>query len=412
MTEVPRNPGAAPNTNFAKLPGSYLFSEMSKRQAAYLAEFPGEKLLHMGIGDVTRPLFPSVVAAMHRAVDEMASPETFRGYAPEQGYGFLRELIAQNDFAARGADIGPDEIFVSDGAKTDCANIGELFGPDNVVAVCDPVYPVYVDSSAMSGRAGDYENGRWTKLVYLPCTESNGFLPALPTARADLVWLCFPNNPTGAAAPREELQKWVDYCNEHDSVLLFDAAYEAYITDPDIPHTIYELPGATNCAIEFRSFSKSAGFTGTRCAYTVVPRSLRRGGMNLHDMWFRRQSTKFNGVSYIVQRGAAAVYSEQGRREQQETLAYYRENARIIREALDGAGLRYSGGVNSPYIWIKLPAGLGSWEAFDLLLHEAKVIITPGAGFGACGEGYIRATAFGGRENTRIAASRLAAALR
>jgi LL-diaminopimelate aminotransferase len=383
---------------------------MAKRQAAYLSEFPGEKLLHMGIGDVTRPLFPSVIAAMHQAVDEMASAGSFRGYAPEQGYSFLRELIAQNDFAARGADIQADEIFVSDGAKTDCANIGDLFGPDNVVAVCDPVYPVYVDSSAMSGRAGDYENGRWTKLQYLPCTESNGFMPALPTARADLIWLCFRTTPRGRGLPRE-LQKWVDYCNEHDSVLLFDAAYEAYITDPDIPHTIYELPGAERCAIEFRSFSKSAGFTGTRCAYTVIPRSLCRGGMNLNDMWFRRQSTKFNGVPYVVQRGAAAVYSEHGRREQQETLAYYRENARIIRRRWRARGFG-TAAASFPLHLDQAPAGLGSWEAFDLLLHQAKVIITPGAGFGACGEGYIRATAFGNAENTRIAASRLAAALR
>jgi LL-diaminopimelate aminotransferase len=381
---------------------------MAKRQAAYLSEFPGEKLLHMGIGDVTRPLFPSVIAAMHQAVDEMASAGSFRGYAPEQGYSFLRELIAQNDFAeggriSRRMDLchRRRENGLRQHRRPLARTIRRRLRP--CLSVCG--------HSAMSRPAGNYETVAGQSFSTCRALVKRLYAGA-SDARADLIWLCFPNNPTGAAASRGELQKWVDYCNEHDSVLLFDAAYEAYITDPDIPHTIYELPGAKNCAIEFRSFSKSAGFTGTRCAYTVIPRSLCRGGMNLHDMWFRRQSTKFNGVSYVVQRGAAAVYSEQGRREQQETLAYYRENARIIREALESAGLRYSGGVNSPYIWIKLPAGLGSWEAFDLLLHQAKVIITPGAGFGACGEGYIRATAFGNAENTRIAASRLAAALR
>ncbi len=404
--------GAPVNINFAKLPGSYLFAEMGRKQGVFRAAHPGVKLLHLGIGDVTLPLFPSVVEAMHRAVDEMAAAETFQGYPPYYGYDFLREAIAQNDFAARGVKITADEIFVSDGAKTDCANVGDLFGPDCVVAVCDPVYPVYVDSAAMAGRAGDFVDGRWSKLVYLPCTEENGFVPALPTQRADLIWLCSPNNPTGAAFTRRDLQKWVDYANRHGSVLLFDAAYEAYVTSPDVPRTIYEIPGAETCAIEFHSFSKSAGFTGTRCGYMVAPKTLIRGGMSLMEMHARRQCSKFNGVPYIVQRGAAAVYTEQGKREQAAAIAYYRKNAGVMRAALHKAGISCSGGVDSPYLWIRLPNGLGSWQAFDLLLNERQVVVTPGVGFGACGEGYIRTTSFGNPEDTAVAAERLAAALR
>lgn len=400
------------NTNYGKLPGSYLFSQVAARKKAFLEENPGTTLINMGIGDVTKPLFPSVIAAMHKAVEEMASAETFRGYAPEQGYDFLREAIAENDFRSRGADISANEVFISDGAKSDCANIGDIFGLDNIVAVCDPVYPVYVDSNAMSGRAGDCgQNGRWSKLVYLPCTQENGFVPALPTQKADIIYLCFPNNPTGAVATREALKTWVDYANENGSVILFDAAYEAFISTPGIPHSIFEIPGAETCAIEFRSFSKTAGFTGTRCAYTTVPKALVRGGVSLRDMWNRRQCTKFNGVAYPVQRAAAAVYTAQGRLELEEAIGYYMKNARTIRRVLDGAGIKCCGGIDSPYVWIKLPVGMDSWQAFDLVLNNERVVTTPGAGFGSCGEGFLRVTAFGSHEDTEIAAGRIAAAL-
>ena len=398
------------NENYQKLPGSYLFAEIDRRVTAYRREHPDRELIRLGIGDVTRPLAPAVVSAMEQAAAEMGREETFHGYGPEQGYPFLREAIAQHDYAARGMDVKPEEIFVSDGAKSDCGNIGDIFGPDNRVAVCDPVYPVYVDTNAMAGRAGEYDPGteRWSRLIYMPCTKENGFLPQLPRERADLIYLCFPNNPTGAAATREQLKPWVDYANANGSVILYDAAYEAFITEADVPHTIYEIEGARECAIEFRSFSKTAGFTGTRCAYTVIPKELVRGGVSLNEMWYRRQSTKFNGVPYVVQRGAAAVYTDEGRRQVRETINFYQNNARVILDGLARAGLEVSGGVNSPYIWAATPAGMGSWDFFDLLLTKANVVTTPGAGFGPSGEGYIRVTSFGGADATRQAVERIA----
>ena len=397
------------NQNFLKLPGSYLFSEIARRLAAYTAEHPEAKMIRLGIGDVTRPLAPAVIEAMHKAVDEMGTFEGFHGYGPEQGYDFLREAIAKTDYAARGVDIKPDEIFVSDGAKSDCGNIGDIFGTDNVVAVCDPVYPVYVDTNAMAGRAGEYQEelGKWSKLVYMPCVEENGFTPQIPQEKVDMIYLCFPNNPTGAVATKEQLKAWVDYANENKAVILYDSAYEAFITQDNVPHTIYEIEGARTCAIEFRSFSKTAGFTGNRCAYTVVPKALERDGASLNALWNRRQCTKFNGVPYVVQRGAAAVYTEEGQRQTKETIAYYQENARVIREGLTAAGLTCFGGVNAPYIWLKTPDGMGSWEFFDKLLKEAHVVTTPGAGFGPSGEGYIRLTAFGDADATKEAVERI-----
>ena len=401
------------NENYQKLPGSYLFSEIARRVAAYSEANPAKRLIRLGIGDVTRPLVPAVTQAMHQAVDEMATVTGFHGYGPEQGYAFLREAIAKEDYQARGADITPDEIFVSDGAKSDCGNIGDIFGVDNVVAVCDPVYPVYVDTNAMAGRAGHYDGdkGRWDRLVYMPCVAENGFSPDIPSQPVDLIYLCFPNNPTGAVATRVQLQAWVDHANATGAVILFDSAYEAFITDPAIPHSIFEIPGAKTCAIEFRSFSKTAGFTGTRCAYTVIPKDLVRGGVALNGMWNRRQCTKFNGAPYVVQRGAAAVYTPEGRAQVRETIGYYLNNARVIREGLAGVGLTVCGGENSPYVWARTPDGLGSWAFFDRLLQQANVVTTPGAGFGPSGEGYIRLTAFGGAEATAEAVARIKAVL-
>ncbi len=397
------------NENYLKLPGSYLFSEVARRIAAYTAAHPQAKITKLSIGDVTRPLVPAVIEAMHKAVDEMGTAEGFHGYGPEQGYPFLREAIAQYDYAKRGVDIKADEIFVSDGAKSDCGNIGDIFGVDNVVAVCDPVYPVYVDTNAMAGRAGEYQEelGKWNRLVYMPCVEENGFSPEPPKEKVDMIYLCFPNNPTGAVATREQLKAWVDYANENGSVILYDSAYEAFITREDIPHTIFEIEGARTCAIEFRSFSKTAGFTGNRCAYTVVPKELERGGAKLNAMWNRRQTTKFNGVPYIVQRGAAAIYTPEGHKQIMENIAYYQNNAKIIREGLTAAGLQCFGGVDAPYIWLKTPDGMGSWDFFDLVLDKANVATTPGAGFGPSGEGYIRLTAFGETEATRQAVERI-----
>lgn len=397
------------NPNYQKLPGSYLFSEIARRVAAQSEANPTQKLIRLGIGDVTQPLAPAVIAAMHRAVDEMASADTFRGYGPEQGYDFLRSLIAEHDYRTRGVELELDEIFVSDGAKSDCGNIGDLFSQDNVVAVCDPVYPVYVDTNAMAGRAGEYDPalGRWSKIVYMPCTAENQFTPALPQQVPDLIYLCYPNNPTGVTATRAQLKRWVDYALEHGSVILFDAAYEAFITEPDIPHSIYEIEGAKRCAIEFRSFSKTAGFTGTRCAYTVVPKALMAGGVSLNAMWNRRQTTKFNGVPYVIQRAAAAVYTDEGQAQIRKTIAFYLNNASVIRQGLQDAGLCVYGGVNAPYIWCRTPDGMGSWAFFDKLLKEAGVVTTPGAGFGPSGEGYIRLTAFGGADATREAVERI-----
>ncbi len=396
------------NRNFTKLPGSYLFSETARRAAAFAAKNPGKKIIKLGIGDATQPLAPSVIKAMHDAVDDMAAKETFKGYGPDFGYDFLIDAIAKNDYAARGVDIGIDEIFVSDGAKSDCGNIGEIFSVDNRVAVCDPVYPVYVDSNAMAGRAGDFgADGRWSNLIYMPCTAENGFAPELPSEVPDIIYLCFPNNPTGAAATKEQLKMWVDYAAKNGSVILYDSAYEAYITDPEIPHTIFEIEGAKECAIEFRSFSKTAGFTGTRCAYTVVPKALVREGVQLNSLWARRQSTKFNGTPYIVQRGAAAIYTEQGKIECRKIIDYYMNNAKVIREGLIKAGLEVFGGVNAPYIWAKTPNGMPSWDFFDMLLNKVNVVTTPGAGFGPSGEGYIRLTAFGDSEATKEAVERI-----
>lgn len=398
------------NDNFLKLPGSYLFSDIAKKVAAYRAENSDAVLILMGIGDVTRPLVPAVIEAMHNAVDEMSSSATFKGYGPDFGYNFLRESILENDYAGTGIEL--DEIFVSDGAKCDCGNISEIFSIDNVVAVCDPVYPVYVDSNAMTGRAGDYINGKWSNLVYMPITAENGFVPELPKEKADMIYLCVPNNPTGTTLTRDQLKKWVEHARKTGAVILFDSAYEAYITEPDVPHSIYEIEGAKECAIEFRSFSKTAGFTGTRCAYTVIPKALVRDGVSLNSLWARRQSTKFNGVPYVTQRGAAAIYTPEGKVQTKQTIEYYMNNAKIIRNGLSAVGLKVYGGINAPYIWAQTPGGMGSWEFFDFLLRKANVVTTPGAGFGPSGEGYIRLTAFNSSENTRRAVEKITKVLK
>ena len=402
------------NGNYLKLPGDYLFSTVASKIERYCEENPDKagRIVRLGIGDVTEPLAPSIVEALHGAVDEMASADTFRGYAPESGYGFLREAIATHDFAARGVDISPDEVFVSDGAKSDSANIQEIFSADVRIAVCDPVYPVYVDSNVMAGRTGSYDaaTGLWSDVVYMPCTRENGFAPELPGADADasLIYLCFPNNPTGATLDKPRLQSWVDYANEHGAVIVYDAAYEAYITDPALPHSIYECDGARTCAVEIRSFSKNAGFTGTRLGYTVVPRDLKDAdGVSLRDLWARRQGTKFNGAPYIVQRAGQAVYSEQGKSETAAQVRYYMENAHIIRTGLSEAGFEVSGGENAPYIWLKVPDGKSSWDFFDELLDSVQVVGTPGSGFGPAGEGYFRLTAFGTREDAEKAIRRI-----
>lgn len=395
------------NENYAKLPGSYLFAEIARRTAEYTAANPDKKLIKLGIGDVTQPLSPAVISAMHRAVDDMADKSTFMGYGPYEGFDFLREAIVRHDYAPFGAPIKADEIFVSDGAKSDCGNIGDIFSTDNVVAVCDPVYPVYVDANAMSGRAGDWDGKRWTNIVYLPCNERNGFMPELPVRTPDIIYLCFPNNPTGAVATKEQLKVWVDYARRNDAVILYDAAYREYIADPALPRSIYEISGAEECTIEFCSFSKTAGFTGTRCGYTVIPKALKYGGESLNDLWLRRQSTKFNGTSYIVQRGAEAVFSAQGEREYKKIIAYYMNNACVIKKGLEEAGLSVYGGVNSPYVWAKTPEGMPSWDFFDKLLKEANVVTTPGAGFGPEGEGFIRLTGFGDAELTKQAVERV-----
>lgn len=402
------------NENYQKLPGSYLFAEIGRRSEKYAAEHPEADMIKMGIGDVTRPLAPAVIDAMHKAVDDMSKAETFHGYGPEQGYDFLRHAIAENDFRARGVEIDEDEIFVSDGAKSDTGNIGDILSIDNKVAVCDPVYPVYVDTNAMAGRAGDYDEKteRWTNIYYMPTTAENNFCPALPDTPVDVIYLCSPNNPTGTVLDADELTKWVNYANEHDSIIMFDAAYERFITDPSIPHSIFEIPGAKTCAIEFRSFSKTAGFTGARCGYTVIPKQLVRDGQSLNAMWLRRQTTKFNGASYIIERGAEAVYTPEGAKQIEETLDYYRANAKVIVEGLTEAGLEVFGGKFSPYIWCKTPDGMGSWDFFDKLLTEANIITTPGAGFGPSGEGYIRLTAFGDAERTKEAMERIKKLLR
>ena len=402
------------NENYLKLPGSYLFSEIARRVSQFKTNNPEADIIRLGIGDVTRPLPQAVIEAMHKAVDEMGRSETFRGYGPEQGYQFLIEKIIENDFLPRGVKLSLDEVFVSDGAKSDTANFQELFGINNVMAVTDPVYPVYVDSNVMAGRTGMYDSQKkqYENIIYLPCTEQNGMKPSLPEGRVSLIYLCFPNNPTGMTLSKEELKKWVDYARENQAIILFDAAYEAFIREDGVPHSIFEIEGAREVAVEFRSFSKTAGFTGTRCAYTVVPKEVmvydtKGQAHSLNQLWLRRQTTKFNGASYPVQAGAAAIFSPEGQRQIKETIDYYMENARIIREGLRNVGYTVFGGLNAPYIWMKTPDNMGSWEFFDKLMNNAHVIGTPGAGFGASGEGFFRLTAFGTRENTLQAIERI-----
>lgn len=397
------------NENYLKLPGSYLFSAIGKKVNAYSAAHPDKKIIRLGIGDVTQPLAPTIIEALHGAVDEMGKAETFRGYAPDLGYEFLRNAIAENDYRARGCDIHADEIFVSDGAKCDAGNIQEIFSLDNRIAVCDPVYPVYVDSNVMAGRTGTYDNiaETWSNVIYMPCTEENDFAPEFPKETPDLIYLCFPNNPTGAAITRQRLQEWVDYANRVGAVIIYDAAYEAYISEEKIPHSIYECEGAKACAIELRSFSKNAGFTGVRLGFTVVPKELRCGDVSLHALWARRHGTKYNGAPYLVQRAGEAVYSEAGRIQLKEQVAYYMNNARYIYDGLKEAGYTVSGGVNAPYIWLKAPCGMTSWEFFDCLLEQVNVVGTPGSGFGPSGETYFRLTAFGSYENTVEAMERI-----
>ena len=400
------------NAHYLKLQGSYLFSTIGKKVAAYKEAHPSQKVISLGIGDVSQPLVPAVVKALHAAVDEMGSADTFRGYGPEQGYSFLREAIAKADYQARNIAIDKDEIFISDGAKSDVANFQELFSSQVKVALQDPVYPVYLDTNVMAGRTGIFQEGRFTNLIYLPCTEENNFMPQIPAEHADIIYLCSPNNPTGAALNREQLTSWVKYAQANESIILYDSAYEAYITQPKIPHSIYEIAGAEKVAVEFRSFSKTAGFTGTRCAYTVVPRGVQvkdeQGSTHsLRDLWLRRQTTKFNGVPYIVQRGAEAVYSEKGQAQIRAVILQYMQNARIILEALKTAGIRAFGGENAPYIWLKTPGGLKSWDFFEILLENAQVVGTPGVGFGQCGEGYFRLTAFNTPQLTQEAAARI-----
>lgn len=399
------------NKNYLKLPGSYLFSQIGKKVRAYEAAHPEKKVIRLGIGDVTQPIAPKVLSALHTAVDEMGHEETFRGYAPDLGYAFLRDVIARKDFQERGMAVAADEIFISDGVKCDCGNIQEIFSTENTIAVQDPVYPVYVDSNVMAGRGGQYDPSlqRFDQVIYLPCTRENGFVPELPARVPDLIYLCFPNNPTGAVMTKDQLQEWVDYANRNGSVLLYDAAYEAYISQPDIPHSIYECSGAGNCAIEFRSFSKTAGFTGLRLGYTVIPKTVKAEGVALWDLWARRHGTKYNGAPYIIQRAGEAVYSAEGRKQIQDQIAWYMGNAKIIADGLREAGYEVSGGVNAPYIWMRTPGHRTSWEFFDELLEQANVVGTPGAGFGPHGEYYLRLTAFGNRENTIEAVNRIKA---
>ncbi len=397
------------NDNYLKLPGSYLFSTIGKKVREYSEAHPEAKIIRLGIGDVTQPLAPAIIDALHKAVDEMGVRETFKGYAPDLGYEFLRNTIAENDYRSRGCDIRTDEIFVSDGAKSDCANIQEIFSLDNKIAVCDPVYPVYVDSNVMAGRCGDYDaaSGVWSNVIYMPCTADNGFAPELPGETPDLIYLCFPNNPTGSAITKPQLQEWVDYANKIGAIILYDAAYEAYISEDNIPHSIFECEGARTCAIEFRSFSKNAGFTGVRLGFTVIPKELKAGDVQLHPLWARRHGTKYNGAPYIIQRAGEAVYSEEGKKQLKAQVAYYMDNARYIYNGLKEAGYTVSGGVNAPYIWLKAPNNMTSWEFFDHLLEKVNVVGTPGSGFGPSGETYFRLTAFGTKEATIEAVDRI-----
>lgn len=397
------------NENYLKLPGSYLFSTIGKKVNAFTQANPDKKIIRLGIGDVTQPLAPAIIGALHDAVDEMADAHTFKGYAPDLGYEFLRNAIADNEYKARGCDIEADEIFVSDGAKCDSGNIQEIFATDNKIAVCDPVYPVYVDTNVMAGRTGVYDTVKetWSDVIYMPCTAENNFAPQIPKETPDLIYLCFPNNPTGSTITKTQLQEWVDYANKVGAVIIYDAAYEAYISEEDVPHSIYECVGARTCAIELRSFSKNAGFTGVRLGFTVIPKELKAGDVSLHSLWARRHGTKYNGAPYIVQKAGEAVYSEAGKEQLKKQVAYYMNNAKYIYDGLQSAGYTVSGGVNAPYIWLKAIKGMTSWEFFDYLLENANVVGTPGSGFGPSGETYFRLTAFGSYENTVEAIKRI-----
>lgn len=402
------------NENFLKMEDSYLFSTVANKVAKYQQDNPDKNIIKLGIGDVTKPIANKIIEQMKKAVDELGKSNTFRGYGPEQGYEFLRKAIVKYDYEKRGVQILQDEVFISDGSKCDCGNIVDLFDINNKIAITDPVYPVYLDTNIISGRTGKYntETGRYDGVIYIPCTYENDFIPELPQEIPDIIYLCFPNNPTGTVISKEELARWVKYAKENNSIILYDAAYEAFITEENIPHTIYEIEGAKEVAIEFKSFSKTAGFTGIRCAYTIVPKELKiklNNGkeVSLNKLWNRRQCTKFNGVSYITQRAAEAIYTEEGQKEIKENIKYYLENAKIIREGLDEVGIQYCGGINSPYIWIKVPNNMKSWEFFDMLLEKANIVGTPGVGFGPSGEGYFRLTAFGERKNTEEAMKRI-----
>lgn len=397
------------NSDYTLLRSSYLFSTIAKKVKEYEQANPEANIIRLGIGDVTRPLSPTIIDSLHKAVDEMAAAETFRGYAPDLGYEFLRSAIARNDYELRGCDIAADEIFVSDGAKSDSGNIQEIFSKDCKVAVCDPVYPVYVDTNVMAGRAGTYDetSGKWSNIIYMPCTKETGFLPEIPTETPDLIYLCFPNNPSGSTMTKDRLQEWVDYAVRNKAIIIYDAAYESYISEDDVPHSIYECEGARECAIELRSFSKNAGFTGVRLGFTVIPKTLMVDGVTLHSLWARRHGTKYNGAPYIVQRAGEAVYSEEGKKEIRGLVDYYMNNAAYILNGLKKAGYEISGGVNAPYIWLKTPKGMTSWEYFDYLLNNASVVGTPGSGFGPSGEGYFRLTAFGDADKTKEAVDRI-----
>lgn len=400
------------NEHFLKLPNNYLFSDIAKKVNAFKVSHPKTDLIRLGIGDVTRPLPQASIEAMHKAVDELANKETFHGYGPEQGYDFLIDAVIRNDYAPRGVHLEPGEVFISDGAKSDTGNIGDILRHDNSIGVTDPIYPVYIDSNVMCGRAGILEDGRWSNVVYLPCLSENNFVPEIPDRRIDILYLCYPNNPTGTVISKAELKKWVNYALENDTLILYDAAYEAYIQDPDIPHSIYEIKGAKKVAIEFRSFSKTAGFTGVRCGYTVVPKELTAATLEgeripLNRMWNRHQCTKFNGTSYITQRGAEAIYTPEGKKQVKAIIQYYMANARIMKEALESTGLKVFGGENAPYLWVKAPGEVSSWKFFEQMLYEANVVGTPGVGFGPSGEGYIRLTAFGERADCEEAMKRI-----
>ncbi len=400
------------NENFLKLPQNYLFSDIAKKVNGFKIAHPKANIIRLGIGDVTLPLAPAVIEAMHKATDELADKKTFRGYGPEHGYDFLQEAIIKNDFAPRGIHLEPNEIFINDGAKSDTGNIGDILGLDNSIGVTDPIYPVYIDSNAMCGRAGDLTDGKWTNIVYMPCTKENNFVPQIPDKRVDIIYLCYPNNPTGTVITKTKKKKWVDYALKNDTIIMYDAAYEAYIQNPEIPHSIYEIRGAKKVAIEFHSYSKTAGFTGVRCGYTVVPNELTATTIDgkripLNQLWNRRQCTKFNGTSYITQRGAEATYSAEGKKQVKETIDYYMTNAKIMRESLSSIGLNVYGGTDAPYIWLETPNNMPSWKFFESMLYQANVVSTPGVGFGPSGEGYLRLTAFGNREDCEEAMARL-----